>query len=185
MLKKWHYNIIPKLLMSETNSKEQSSGEMIKINNKMNLRELFRRVDFVLILIAGMLFLGFCVYQDFIHDKTFIGRHDGYRSVSDCGIGIMIVFGIFAHGRWKFVYGSEEHRQKVRKNMRPRSRSERIRSGVTYGHLTANLLMIILNFVLFVAAILNNLYFASIIPLSVCILFCIIFYFFYLRNINF
>jgi hypothetical protein len=171
--------------MSEINFKGQSSGEMIKINDKMNLRDLFRKVDFVLILIAGLLFLGFCVYQDFIHNKTFIGRHYSYRSLTDCGIGIMMVFGVFSYGRWKFVYGTEEYRQKVRKNIRPRSRSERIRSGMVYGHLAANLLMIILNFVLFVEAILNNLYLVSLVPLSVCILFCIIFYFFYLRNINF
>ncbi len=151
----------------------------------MSLKDLSRRVDFVLILITGLLFLGFCIYQDFIHNKTFIGRYNGYKSVTLGGVGIFMVSGFFSHARWKFVYGSEEHRRRVRENIRPCSRGERIRSGMIWGTLPLSAIIIILNFILFVAAVLNNLYLISLIPLGLCIAFCAVFYFFYICNINF
>jgi hypothetical protein len=160
--------------MSEADFKEQS---MIKIKNKLSLRELFRRIDFVFILIAGLLFLGFCVYQDFIHDQTFIGRHDGYMSITDCGIGVLMLAGIFAHARWKFVYGSEEYRQKIRANFKRHRSREEIRKGyIMRGTTPCCALLIILIFWCIVGNFWHHQYFKALICLGIEIFFCLIFY---------
>jgi hypothetical protein len=164
--------------MSETNFKKQSS-EMIKINNKMNLRDLFRKVGFIIPSIVGLLFFCFCVYEDFIHDKTFIGRYNGYGSLTLGGVAFMFTAISISYYRWKFFYGTEEYREVMRQ--KHKEMPSRI---VLPGGYIGKLGIIIINFVLFIAALLNHLYFISLVPIGVCIIFGTIFYFFDLRPLN-
>ncbi len=162
--------------MSETNSKEQSSGEMIKINSKMNLRELFRKVDFVIPSIIGLLLLCFCIYEDFIHNKTFIGIYNGYSSLTLGGVGMMFSAIFISYYKWKFFYGTEDYREMMRQ--KHKERPSKILFSDTY---MGGLGLIIINFIFFIAALLNHLYLISLIPMGFCIFFGAIFYFFNLR----
>jgi hypothetical protein len=104
--------------MSETNSKEQSSGKMIKADNKMNLRELFHRVDFMIPVLVGLLIFLFCINRD-IHHKNFIGINYRCTNLTFIGFGIFIISILFSRTRWKFLCGTQEYKEKVRNHKLP------------------------------------------------------------------